>query len=248
MSAPTRFTSGITQAASFQPLGKIGIPDPFFYAMYEDDFLPYRAGDYTVTAAGGSVAAVAATNAATSGGRVLFTTGATISNFASIQQPVANFAYTVGKKLVFLTRIQVDDGINADVTAGLIQTTATPATVVNGIYFRKASGAALIVLNVVVASVNVGSAVMSVPIGNATDIDLGFYVDHLGNIKAFVGSNLEGFKRQNTAILGPNNGLLLSQLTAALPLAGLNPTLNVAAGTAVARTMTADFLFAAQER
>lgn len=247
-SSPTRYTSGFTQDASYQPLGQIGIPDPFFYAVSSDDFLPYIASEYTVTAAGGSVAAVAATNAATSGGRILFTTGATATNFAAIQSPVASFGYTPGKKLAFLTRIQVDDATNADVIAGLIQTTATPGTVTNGIYFRKASAGTSIVLNVVSASAVIGTVILPVSIAAATDIDLGFYVTPNGNIKIFCGSNLIGQKRQNFTILGPNAGILLSALSAAIPLTGLNPTLAVTAGTAVARTMTADFILTAQER
>src|SRR5215510_6260509 len=120
MSAPTRYTSGITQSASWQPLGAIGTPNPFFYAEFADDFLPYRAGDYTVTAAGGSVAASAVSG---TGGRILLTTGGTASNFASLQQPTANFAYVGGYKLAFLTRINMTDVDGTALIAGLVNTT-----------------------------------------------------------------------------------------------------------------------------
>lgn len=245
MATPTRFTGGFTQDAKYQPLGLIGIPNPFFYATFEDDFLPYLPGKYTVTASGGSVAQTT-TNG--SGGRTLFTTGAVATNFASIQEAGAGFNYSAGKRFAFLTRISLADITNSAVIAGLIQTTVTPFTVTDGIYFSKAAASTSIVLTAMTGSVVVGSATITGALTAATDIDLGFTVDQQGNVKGFYGASLVGFKNQNTAILGPNVGILASALTGSLTTAMLAPTLAVQASTAVAQTMVSDFLFAAQER
>lgn len=247
MASPTRALSGITQAASYQPLGHIGIPDPFFYACFEDDFLHYNTGDYTVTASGGSVAATAANG---TGGRILFTTGAVAGNFAEIQLSTAGFQYVAGKKLAFLCRIQPTIITTNAFIAGLIETNTTPFTsVADGIYFSKVAGSSNIVLTVRKGSATLGTATITGALTAATDIDLGFYVDRSGNIKAFYGSSLEGVKRPNTAVLGPNTGILNSALTASLSTAQLNPTLAFSNGaTAAATTGVADFLFAAQER
>jgi hypothetical protein len=247
MAAPTRFTSGFTQAASFQPLGAIGTPDPFFYVEYEDDFLHYNSGDYTNTDTGGSTAATASFG---TGGRILQTTGATAGQFNEIQLSTASFQYVAGKKLVYLARIQLATATTNSFIAGLIETNVTPfSSVADGVYFFKAVGSTTIQLLVRSGSATIGSIANVGTITAATDIDLGFYIDRLGNIKVFTGSNLEGVKRQNTATLGPDYGLLASSLTAAMPTAQLNPTIAVTNGaTAAATTMAVDFQYAAQER
>lgn len=247
MSAPTRFTSGFTQAASYQPLGSIGTPDPFFYAEYSDDFIHYNTEDYTATASGGTVAATAAKG---TGGRILFTTGATAGNFAEIQLSTASFQYVAGKKLSYLARLQVASATTSSFIAGLIETNTTPFTsVANGFYFFKAAGSTTLQFLVRSGSATIGTIANLGALADATDIDVGYYIDRQGNFKLFVGSNLEGVKRQNTANLGPDYGLLASALSAAMPTAQLNPTLAVTNGsTAAAMTMVSDFQFAAQER
>lgn len=244
MAAPTRFTSGLTQAAKWQPLGDIGIPDPFFYAWEGDDFLPYNASLYTTTVngAGGSVAATPGT-----GGRLLFTTGGTPGNNVSIQSTVANFQYTPGKKLGFLARIQLSDNINPYGVSGLIQTTTTPNTVVNGWYFSKAPGGSVILFTIVNASTVVGT----VTVGNVApanfDVDLGFVVDRRGNTNIYVGHNIEGALREDFVTIGPTAKIPATSLTGALPTTLLNPTLSLTTITGV-QTGIADFLYAAQER
>lgn len=249
MAAPSRLTSGLTQAASWQPLGGLGIPDPFFYSFFDDDFIPYNSAYYTVTAAGGSVAATV-TNG--SGGRALFTTGAVAGNFAEIQVPSAGFQYVASKKLAFLCRIQTSDVVNNAMVLGLINTTATPFTggsITDGIYFSKAAASSNIIATVVTGSVVIGTVTISGLLTNATDIDLGFQVERTGGIKIFAGANLEGVKRQNTANLGPQYSIQASALTGVLTTVLLTPTLAVSNGTtAAAVTMVGDFLFGAAER
>jgi len=245
MGNPVRFTSGFTQDASFQPLGQLGIPDPFFYADYADDFIHYNTGDYTVTAAGGTVAGSAAGG---NGGRILFTTGATATNFAAIQLTAASFQYVATKKLAYLCRIQLADVTLPVVMAGLIQTTVTPYTVTDGIYFTKAAGSTDIVVNVVTGSTVIGTTTLTGLLTNATDIDLGFTVDRLGNILIYAGNSLIGQKRQDVTTLGPAAKILASSLTGAMTAVLLNPTLAIQTSTAAAKTMYADFHLAAMER
>lgn len=249
MGAPTRFTSGITQDAKWQPLGRIGSPDPFFYSMYSDDFLPYVAGNYTVTAAGGSVATTAVGG---NGGRILFTTGATATNFAEIQMPSASIANTAGYKLAYLARIQLADITNSQLVMGLIQTTATPTTVTNGIYFTKANASTSLVLNVVSGSASQATVTITQPTSGLAinaDIDIGFVVDTNGDVLAFVGNQLVGAKPRITSsvVVGPTAKIAGSSI-AALPTGLMNPTLTLIAGTNVAQTMYADFQYAAMER
>lgn len=243
MAAPTRFLSGLTQAASYQPLGHIGIPDPFFYAYYEDDFIPYNASLYTVTAATGSVAADVADG---SGGRIKLANTAVASDFVSVQVPGAGFQYTLGKKLAYLARVRISS-TNTSVRIGMLVTTATPfAAFSDGIYFTITAGT--VTLNVVSGSTSIGSVVVGT-ITYGTDADLGFYIDRLGNIKAFCGSNLEGVKRPNTANLGPNATINNSSLTGAISTSALfTPTLSVITTNSTVQSLVADFQFAGVER
>lgn len=244
-SAPSRFINGMTQAGKFQPFGELGIPDPFYYAVYEDDFLPYAASNYTVTATGGSVAASAAGGA---GGRILMTTGAVITNFASLQQAAASFSAVNGTKLAYLCRIQMTDVTNSVLTAGLIQTTATPGTITNGIVITKAAASTNIVVSVISASTTIATTTISGLLTNGQDIDLGFLMDRSGNIQVHAGNSLVGNKsRQNVATLGPRGKILATAITA-YPVGLLNPTIAVTAGTGALQTMYVDFMAAGQER
>lgn len=247
MTTPTRITSGFTQAAKYQPLGDIGIPDPFFYATFEDDFIPYNAALYTVTAASGSVAATTANG---SDGRILLTTGATAGSFAEMQLTSAAFQYTSGKKLAFLCRLQVANITTSAFIAGLIATSATPFTsIADGIYISKSAASTNVVVTAVTGGTTIGTATLSGLLTNNTDIDLAFEVDRSGNIKVWAGANLEGYKRENTASLGPNIAINRTSLTGSITSVLLNPTIAVSNGaTAAAMTGVADFLFAAQER
>ncbi len=247
MGNPLRLNSGFTQDTVWQPMGELGTPNPFFYSLFHDDFQPYQAGKFTVTATGGSVAQTTANG---TGGRILFTTGATIGNFAEIQVDSFGFNYSAGKKFAFLARLQLADIVNSALIAGMISSNVTPFTAVaDGIYFYKASAGSVLQLIAVTGSTVVGT--VNLPGGllaAVTDIDLGFYVNPEGTIKAFAGLNLIGQKRQNVAILGPAASILNSALSGALSTANLSPTLAVSAGTAVAQTMVSDFLLGAQER
>lgn len=245
MGNPVRYTAGFTQDFAFQPLGQCGFPDPFFYAVMADDFLPYTAGNYVVTAAGGSVAASTTSG---SGGRILFTTGAVATNFASIQS-AANFVVATPKKLAAVTRIQLADVTNSAVIFGFLNAGATPFSPTDGIYITKASGANVWTLNVLASSASRGSVTIPFTPAVNTDFDLGIFTDRLGNTWAYAGPHMVGAQtNQNASTLGPQTGILAANLSGAMPTAVLGPALGVEAGTAAAQTMVADFLLGAEER
>lgn len=248
--SPTRFTSGFTQDAIFQPLGQIGTPNPFFYATYADDFLPYVAGNYVVTAASGSVAA---SDDSGTGGRILMTTDDIDEAFAAIQPATADFAYVPSKKLAYLVRVNLTDVTASAMMAGLIQTSTTPFIVTDGIYFFKEAGSNAVQLCVMHDSVLIGSVDMpSVENSSAfldgADQDLGFYIDRLGNVKAFMGYHLVGSKNQNRTALGPMATIWASDMTDTINTLPISPTVVVQASGATAQTMSVDFQYAAQER
>ena len=251
---PNRYPNGFTSDPVYGPLGQMGMQNPFFYHLWSDDFDQEIAeSGYTKTTTGNGTVALAAGD----GGLALFTTNTSTpatTDIASIQLPVAGFTFTAGKKSFFLTRVQSSDMTNAAILAGLIQTTTTPFTVTDGIYFYKASGAASLVLITTVGSVPTSLTIptSAYSLANNVNVDLGFYVDRKQNIYAFVGAQLVGYlPQQGTGSTVPSGAVAAIQQTitpTTLTTANLNPTLAIQSGTASSKTMAADFLLAAKER
>lgn len=248
-SSPMRIPSGFTQDTSWQPLGLLGMPNPFFYAYFADDYEFYQAGRYTNTVTtGGSIAATPA-----DGGRILFTTNATTplaTDIASQQGNTANTVLSTTNKWAWLARIQLADATNSAFNGGLIQTTTTPFTVTDGVYFGKASGNTYPTVSIVSGSTVQATVSLNgiFAFANNTDADIGFVYDGKSDLLIFAGSNLVGQKmNQNTATLGPIariSGVGSLTLTAAV----LNPTLALQSGTASSKTMQSDFHFSGKER
>ena len=274
---PTRFTSGSTPDAPYQPLADSGAGDPFFYHMFEDDFDNSLSVTGTYTVSKGSTGTAA--EAAGDGGLGLLTTAATNNDYVSLQLPAAGFVLpnstqgTVGKKLFYAVRLALSDVTNSAFIAGLCNTTATLfAAISDGVYFRKSSGGT--VLNLITASGGVSQTwplpATAYSFANATNIDLAFYIDRQQNINVFAGSQLFGFIPQsgtgavNSAgvpllpvmgrvmqIVGPANPFGVSgnqQGPWTVSTANLNLSLALQAGAAAAKTLTVDFHMASKER
>lgn len=248
---PTRTPGGSTPDFPWQPLANCGSGNPFFYHQFADDFdnAIGASGLWTVTTnTNGTVA-----HTAGDGGLALFTTNSStplVTDIASMQLPAASFSFTAGKKSFFLTRLKVSSAANATFLVGLEQTTTTPFTAVDGLYFYKATGATTMVLRSTVSSSNTDIAIPALanPLADNTFIDLGFYVDRLSNVFAFVGSQLVGYIPQSgTGSTNPVRGPVASG-TPTLTTANLNVTLALQSGTASSKTMTVDFVMAAKER
>lgn len=246
-SSPSRFTSGITQDASYQPLGQVGVPDPFFYAYYEDDFIPYNAAIYTATLDGGTVAA---TTAQGPGGRILLSALGVAADFVGLQLTSAAFLLTAGQKAAYLTRLRLPTPATTSFNVGLIQTTTTPSTVTDGIYIAYVGGGTSMTLSVVTGGTVIGTVSIPVAPGAATDIDIGFVVDRSGNINVYAGSGLVGNKtfQYDNITTGPVAKLYASTLTGALTTVLLNPTVEVISPGSTAGVLAVDFQFAGTER
>ena len=251
MPTPNRFTSGFTQDAPWQPLGRMGVPNPFFYHQFFDDFNGFDTSQFnsTLTSAG-TVA-----NTAANGGALLFTTNATTplaTDIASIQGKAAGFQNVPGKKTFFMTRIRLGNITNPAFVLGLIQTTATPFTVTDGIYFSKATGSTTINLVSVIGSVATTTPLVFPAsfFAAATDIDLVFEITSGGDVVVSVGNGLVGYVPQSGtgAQTPPTRAPIQRVIGLALTTAVLNPTLAVQSGTAASQTMQSDFMLAAQER
>jgi hypothetical protein len=246
---PARFISGSTQNMPFQPLAGCGMQDPCWMAMWDDDFLPYRAGDYVVSGTGAAAASVSTGL----GGVLQMTAAATIGDSTSIQLGgIGQFAVSSTNRLWWGARLALSAVPGPAMVAGLIAANTTPFTSISdGLYFNlPAASSTLSFISVV------GGTATTVSLGSiftptaATFFDLAFVYQpwsELGsNIEIYAGVGLWGNKSggQNSAPLGPIARLQPASITAV----NLTPTLGVETSTATAYTLQADFHLAALER
>lgn len=247
---PTRFTTGLSTDFPWGPLAHFGLPNPFAYMMWRDDFFE-KSAQYTTTATGNGTAAIAAG----AGGTLLFTTNSSTpagSDIVSVQLPAAPFAFVAGKKAFFLTRLKLSSATNAAFRVGMVPTDTTPLTVTDGIFFDKATGS-LTNLNLIHTASSTATSV-AVPtsaytLANDTYMDLAWYLDPTGTIYAFTGAQLVGWLPQSgTGTTVGSRGPSASIKPATLASAALNLVLVIGSGTAASSTMTVDFVLAAVER
>lgn len=250
---PIRTPSGGTTDQIFQPLADCGNGNFAFYHGYFDDFdaTVGVTGWYTQTktGTGSAIASIAG-----DGGLAQFTSGSTAGN-TSIQLPFAN--YTVNsqpKKVFFETRLKMSAWATAGitVTAGLIQTTTTPQTVTDGVYFTI-SAAGVVAINSANASaittVNLPANAYTLTANQFTDF--AFYITRLGDVLAYIDTQLVGFIPQsNIGTTGnPQNAGAVARIPApSLTSAVLNPTLSVNQSSTTVVTMVADFIQVQKER
>ncbi|EKS9794829.1 MULTISPECIES: hypothetical protein [Burkholderia] len=250
---PTALPAGLSTDQTFQPLHACGVPNPFFYHQFFDDFdgrVPAAA--YTVSGTGAALA-----NAAGDGGVATLSTGAAASDIAQIQTTASFTVNSTPKKVFCEARVSSAAAVSTDAwVLGLTNVNTTPFSggITDGIWFSKAAGSSQIVLNVAsggtVASVNLPTAAYT--LANATPLDLAFEVSRTGNVRAYIDKQLVGYVPQS--LLGTSNGpqnvgAVAALTSPALPTANLALTAAINTGTNAAGTsMTLDFIGAFKER
>jgi hypothetical protein len=248
---PGRTPAGWTQDYPYGPLADSGMGNPAYYHQFFDDFDNALgvAGLYTVSAGGAGTIA----HSAGDGGLALFTTAAANGNFEAIQLPAASFILPqgvgAGKKLFYLTRLQMSDIANATFIAGLCNTTATPFAGINDGVFFKGAASAINIINAIGGVLTTTAVPLNNNYINAVNIDLGFYIDKNGNLNVFLSPNMVGYQPQSgSGAATPVRGRVLQVQNLALTAVALNVTLGVQTNAVAAKTMTADFHMAQKER
>jgi hypothetical protein len=226
----TRFPFGVTNAAPQTTLGNMMQLDPTLIHTYFNDFDTYLASDWTVTETG------TATQALTAGlGGWLLITNSAADNDASFSQlTTATFQPTAGKRLFFKARFKVSDATQSDIQVGLILTDTTPLDATDGIYFQKDDGDAQLDVYVRKNASTGSTSISNVgTVVSDTFMTVGFEYDGADEVLAFVDNVLVGRLEASSTYL-PDTLLAVS--------------FGIVNGEAVAKTMTLDYIFAAQER
>jgi len=239
MPAPSRFFNGVTTAKREWPLGNYGRPDPTIWHTYFNDFDHYVAGDWTITRVG-----TTPTEALTDvdGGGLLLTLSAADNDSDYLQKKGESFLPTSGKKLIFVARFKVSDATQSDLVMGLQITDTTPMAaggdgVTDGIFFQKDDGDANIDFYVQKdATTGQSTNTAITTIASNTFVELAFYFDGARYVTAYK-------DKVPVAVVD-----LTTTLTTYLPDTELTISFGVQNGEAVAKTMTIDYIFCAQER
>jgi hypothetical protein len=208
------------------------------YSTLFTDFHEYAAGDWVITTieAGAGSATEAISDAV--GGKLLITNDAANNDrdcfqWAGGKGAVAEtFKFTTGKKLQFVTKLATDDASLAGVIAGLHITDTDPlGGVSDGIYFRSALDSADLYL--VVEKNSTESTLLVGALEDAVETELEFYYDGAS-------SRIEAYKD------GVRVGSL--PLTNAPDDEELALSFAIQNGSAVARTLTVDYIGASVQR
>lgn len=224
----TRFPNGVTNVGEDSLFAAMGQLAPTKFHTFWEDFDYYNASNWTVTET-----QAGATQALTDGdgGLLLLTNTAADDDLVSLQKVGESYRFASGKKLFFEARFKVSDATQSDVVIGLQITDSTPLDVTDGVFFIKVDGSTAVGLRVekndtATATANVAT------LANDTFIRLGFYYDGVSKIEYYVDGVLRG-----------------ASVTTNLPDdEDLTPTFAIQNGEAVAKTMTIDYIFIAEER
>ena len=240
MGSPARFPFGVTTVEKTNPLGMYGLPDPTEWHTYFNDFDTYVAGDWTITNVG-----VTPTQALADvdGGALLVTLTAADNDSSFLQKKGESFLPTSGKKCIFKARFKVSDATQSDWVFGLQVTDTTPLAaagdgVTDGIFFQKDDGDTNIDFYVQKDATTGQSTSTAIATAAAADtfMTVAFYFDGARYIYTYM----------NDVLLTRID--LTTTLTTYLPDTELTVSFGVQNGEAVAKTMTVDYIFAAQER
>jgi len=234
MGTPVRFPFGVTNVEKHTPFAQLGLPLPMTYHTYFNDFDHYVAGDWTITNVG-----TTPTQALTDvdGGALLLTMAATDDSSSFLQKKGESFLPTSGKKLFFAARFKVSDATQSDFVVGLQVTDTTPLDVTDGIYFQKDDGDANVDFYVSKdATTGRSTTTAATTVTTDTFLELAFYFDGKRYVTLWK-------DRLQVGVVD-----LTTTLATYLPDTELTISFGVQNGEAVAKTMTVDYIFAAQER
>lgn len=199
--------------------------------VYHNDFDEYVAADWTITTT--EAGAGSATEALT-GERhgALLVTNAAGDNDADFFNKVGeSFKFTSGARMWFAIRFKVSDATESDIVAGLQITDTTPLAVSDGIYWRKDDGDTNLDFVVAKDSTETTSSAVGT-LADDTYVSLGFYYDGGSNIVPYI----NGVAKTPVAITNAPDD---EELTISF---------GIQNGEAVAKTMTVDYIYAAEER
>jgi hypothetical protein len=266
-SAPSRF-SGISNASKTEVLGSMGQLDPTrFNTLFEDfnysgDLVAAAPLNWTVTKVG--TGTLAAGNE--EGGSVLITNTAGATDQISAQVKTLPFVINPAKRSWFSVRFKLSDVNLSSFLIGLTNADTTPlgaaaseeTGVTDGIFFYKDTATTDMRFATRKASATFAQKTGIIVPVNATYLVLGWEFvpaspNNPGGVEEFRLFSGDTLFVQPPPLGRSDRGTVqLTSISApsatALPVVALSPNLSIRNGEAVAKTLSIDWIFAAQER
>ena len=240
MGTPVRFPYGVTNAAKAGPLGMYGLPDPASWHTYFNDFDEYVVTTrWTETKTGAGTVAVTDAD----GGVLLITNASADNDAVFVQKLGESFLPTSGKRLIGKARFKISDATESECYFGLMVTDTDPFSstagdgVTDGIFFMKEDGSANVGFYVQ-KDATTGQLTSAAVTTLTTDTytELAF---------AFDGRRYVTLWKDGAQLTTVD---LTATLTTYLPDTELTISFGLKNGEAVAKTMSIDYIFLAQER
>lgn len=231
----TRFPNGITNVAVGDIFNELQVPDPTKYHIYFEDFDTYAAGDWTVTE---TQAAATQALSGGNGGLILLTNSTTDNDINQIQNAIANFTCTYGKKQFMKCRFKLNEVLQSDFAIGLQNPNVdgtTLATATDGVFFLKADGAATVDIYYRKDNTTGSSSASAIAtLVDDTYIELACFHDGVDRLYYAVDGVVKGY---------------IAASTTYMPNTDLAPIISLKQGEGTnAKTAKIDYLFVAQER
>jgi hypothetical protein len=185
MSAPTRFPNGVTNVASTNPLGYLGMLDPTKHHTFFDDFdTTPIAAQWTLTATSVGAGTSAITVPDADGGLARITTAANENDGIFAEWISETFLIEEGKETWIKARFQVGDAIQSDLIIGLHSTDTTPLDATHRFAFISEDGSAALFFNVDDNTTDADSGTV-VTLEDDTFVTVAAHYDGKGNIDLY---------------------------------------------------------------
>jgi len=225
LSSVTRLPGGIGNMPVDHALADLREPFDGAYTTFFDDFVPYVAANYTVTAGGGAVAQV--TGGA--GGRITIINAAGAET--AIQPAILPFDLSLAKDLFFSTRLMIDDATLSAFFVGLTAADTSPyvSSPTDGIFVKKTAGTVNPSATLRVGGVDIATGALGAMVAGQM-YDVGFaYTPQDGALRAFAAGAVR-------------------LIPSTLPVSATPLSANISGFGAAARTLTVDYVAAYQGR
>tara|TARA_R110000868_G_scaffold398941_1_gene672396 strand:+ start:319 stop:1041 length:723 start_codon:yes stop_codon:yes gene_type:complete len=240
MGSPVRFPFGVTNVDKTSPFAMMGQLSPLTFHTYFNDFDEYVVTSrWTETKVGAGTVAVTDVD----GGAILITNAAADDDSVFVQKLGESFLLASGKKVFFEARFTVSDATQSDWIFGLYITDTTPLAasgdgVTDGIFFQKDDGDTNIDFYVQnnTTTGQLTTTAITTASAAATFMRLAFFFDG----KRYVHVYKDGVELSVVD--------LTATLATYLPDTELTIGFGIQNGEAVAKTMTIDYVFVAEER
>ncbi|QDH50445.1 hypothetical protein [Caulobacter phage KcrB] len=226
----TRFPNGVTNVLDNDLFQAMPQPDPTKLYELDDDFFSYHASEWTVTET--QAGATQALGAGV-GSWLVLTNSAANNDLNMVQRTFALASFAAGKRAWFKARFKVDNANLAALVVGMQNINTAPLTATDGIYFTKAGGTTNLS---VICRRNTTTGSTSAVVGTLADdtfVEVGWYYNGVDRVLFSLNGNVVGS---------------LDGSSTFLPDANCSVVVAVANGSAVARTLTADYVYFGFER